>query len=128
MSMHCPKCNSPMEPVTFANVTVERCMACEGIWFDGTTARDLKKVAGGASVDTGSAAVGKEQDKMVGVACPVCGKKMETRPDTYQPHLRYEVCPDGDGVYFDAGEFRDYVTEGLGDFVKDLLANARKKS
>jgi Zn-finger nucleic acid-binding protein len=117
-----------MEPVTFANITVERCVACEGIWFDGTMARDLKKIKGGASVDTGSAKVGKEQGKMEGVDCPICGKAMVTRPDPYQPHIRYEVCPDADGVYFDAGEFRDYVTDSLGDVFKDVLASLRKKS
>jgi Zn-finger nucleic acid-binding protein len=114
-----------MEPVTFSGITVDRCKACQGIWFDGVGHRDLKKAKGSAAVDTGSVKVGREQNKITGVACPICGKTMETRPDTYQPHIRYEVCPDSDGVYFDAGEFRDFTREGLGDFIKDLLA--RKK-
>jgi Zn-finger nucleic acid-binding protein len=116
-----------MEPVTFSGVTVDRCTACEGLWFHGTEARDLKKIKGSESVDTGSVKVGKEQDKITGVACPMCGKTMETKPDPYQAHIRYEVCPDADGVYFDAGEFRDFVKDDLGDFVKDLLAAARNK-
>jgi Zn-finger nucleic acid-binding protein len=122
MSLHCPKCNSPMDPVTFSGVTVDRCTACEGIWFDGTEARDLKKIKGAESVDTGSAKVGKEHDAITGVPCPVCGSVMATKPDPYQPHIRYEVCPQAHGVYFDAGEFRDFVKEGLGDFFKSLLA------
>ncbi len=128
MSLNCPKCNSPMEAVAFSGVTVDRCVACEGIWFDGVEHRDLKKIEGSAAVDTGSAKVGKEHDKMEGAACPVCGEEMATRNDPYQSHIRYDVCPKAHGVYFDAGEFRDFVKEDLGDFFKDLLAGIRKKA
>jgi uncharacterized protein len=126
MSLNCPKCNSPMEPVAFSNVTVERCKACQGIWFDGIEHRDLKKIKGAESIDTGSAKVGKEHDKMTGVSCPVCSEVMEVKPDPYQPHIHYDVCPDAHGVYFDAGEFRDFVKEDFGDFFKSLLAKNRK--
>lgn len=122
MSLHCPKCSSPMEIVEFSGVTVDRCMACQGIWFDGTEHRDLKKAKNGGSVDTGSVKVGREHDKMTGVDCPVCGAAMETKPDPYQSHIRYEVCPASHGVYFDAGEFRDFVKDDLGDFFKSLLS------
>ena len=128
MSLNCPKCNSPMEAVAFSGITVDRCKACQGIWFDGVEHRDLKKAKGAESIDTGSAKVGKEHDKMDGVACPVCGDEMAARPDPYQSHIRYEVCPRAHGVYFDAGEFRDYVKEGLADVFKDIMAGIRKKS
>ncbi len=121
MSLTCPKCNSPMEPVEFSNVTVDRCKACQGIWFDGTEHRDLKKVSGSEAIDTGSAKVGKEHDMLGDVPCPRCGQAMTAQVDPYQSHIRYDVCPDRHGVYFDAGEFRDYVKEDLGDFFRSLL-------
>lgn len=121
MSLSCPKCHSPMEPVEFSSVTVDRCKACQGIWFDGTEHRDLKKISGSGGIDTGSAKVGKEHDTHSDVPCPRCGQTMTVQVDPYQPHIRYEVCPDRHGVYFDAGEFRDYVKEDLGDFFKSLL-------
>ncbi len=121
MSLSCPKCHSPMDPVEFSNVTVDRCKACQGIWLDGTEHRDLKKIAGAEAIDTGSAKVGKEHDKLGGVACPRCGKTMTVQVDPYQSHISYDVCPDRHGVYFDAGEFRDFVKEDLGDFFKSLL-------
>lgn len=124
--MHCPKCSSPMEAVAFSGVTVDRCVACEGIWFDGTEHRDLKKIKGAEAVDTGSAKVGKVHDAMEGVVCPVCAKVMEVKLDPYQPHIHYDVCPDAHGVYFDAGEFRDFVKEDFGDFFKSLLVKNRK--
>jgi Zn-finger nucleic acid-binding protein len=62
----------------------------------------------------------------VGVNCPVCGKVLEVKPDPYQPHIHYDVCPDAHGVYFDAGEFRDFVKEDFGDFFKSLLSKNRK--
>ena len=125
MSLHCPKCSSPMEAVEFSGITVDRCQACEGIWFDGVEHRDLKKIKGAESLDTGSAKVGKEHDKMEGVACPMCGKAMEVKADPYQSHIHYDVCPDAHGVYFDAGEFRDFVKEDIGDFFKSLLNSKR---
>lgn len=125
MSLSCPKCHSPMEPVEFSSVTVDRCKACQGIWFDGTEHRDLKKIKGADAIDTGSVKVGKEHDKMDGVACPRCGQTMIVKADPYQSHIHYDVCPEHHGVYFDAGEFRDFVREDLGDFFKSLLNSKR---
>lgn len=127
MSLHCPKCNSPMEPVTFSGITVDRCKACQGIWFDGVEHRDLRKMKGSETLDTGSAKVGMENNDIAGVPCPVCAETLEIKADPYQPHIHYDVCPRAHGVYFDAGEFRDFVKEDLGDFFKSLLAKAPRK-
>jgi Zn-finger nucleic acid-binding protein len=117
-----------MDPVTYADVKVDRCTRCQGIWFDGVTYRSLKKAKGSESIDTGSAATGKKMDELRDVLCPVCRTVLETKPDLYQPHIHYDVCPNGDGVYFDAGEFRDFVKEDLADFFKDLFAGKRGHS
>lgn len=124
--MQCPKCQSPMEPVEFSGITVDRCTACGGIWFDGVEHRDLKKIKGSASLDTGSAKVGKVNNEITDVPCPKCAMVMTSRQDPYQTHIRYEVCPQAHGVYFDAGEFRDFAKDDLMDFFKDLMAGIRR--
>ena len=46
---------------------------------------------------------------------------MDRVADTVQTHIHYENCPDGHGVFFDAGEFKDYKERTLGDIFKRLL-------
>ena len=125
--MECPKCDSAMEKVEFNTVTVDRCTQCKGIWFDGVEHKDLKKMKGSESIDTGSEKVGKEYDEMENVACPSCGETMARVEDKFQPHIHYEVCPSGHGAYFDAGEFKDFKEEGLMDFIKSLSLLRKKR-
>jgi Zn-finger nucleic acid-binding protein len=125
--MECPKCDSAMEQVAFNTVTVDRCTQCKGIWFDGVEHKELKKMKGAETIDTGSEKVGKEYNEMENVACPKCGEAMATVPDKFQPHIRYEVCNSGHGAYFDAGEFKDFKEEGFMDFIKSLSLLRKKK-
>ena len=41
--MDCPKCKAAMELVTVANVEVDRCTNCKGLWFDAGEIDRLKK-------------------------------------------------------------------------------------
>ncbi len=118
--MLCAKCHSPMEKVKYREVEVDRCVNCQGIWFDGLEHRQLKAMPGAEAVDTGSAEVGKVFDTMESVKCPICGTVMDTVEDTWQRHIHYEVCSRGHGAFFDAGEFRDFKTETLADFFRNL--------
>ncbi|MDH3641318.1 MAG: zf-TFIIB domain-containing protein [Gammaproteobacteria bacterium] len=45
--------------------------------------------------------------------------------DRDQPHLWYEACTVCYGVFFDAGEFRDYKEKTALDFFRDLFAQER---
>jgi Zn-finger nucleic acid-binding protein len=45
--------------------------------------------------------------------------------DARQPHIRYESCSVCYGVFFDAGEFRDYNKETVLDFFRALFAKER---
>ena len=40
--MKCPKCDSDMEKVTIENLELDRCIACNGIWFDELELADLR--------------------------------------------------------------------------------------
>ena len=46
--------------------------------------------------------------------------------DRAQPHIWYEACTRCYGVFFDAGEFRDYKETSVLDFFRDLFAKERR--
>jgi Zn-finger nucleic acid-binding protein len=123
--MECPKCDSEMEKVTFENIEVDRCTNCKGLWFDMLEHEHLKAMEKSESIDVGEAAVGKEYDKIDRINCPVCGSGMIRMVDRKQAHIRYEACTSCYGVFFDAGEFRDYKEETILGLFKDLFAKER---
>jgi len=123
--MQCPKCTQAMEKVTYHDVEVDRCINCGGIWFDMLELEDLKKMKGSEQIDNGSAALGKEYNKVDRINCPVCNTPMIRMVDKEQHHIWYERCATCFGVFLDAGEFRDMKKETLLDFVKDLFTGAR---
>jgi Zn-finger nucleic acid-binding protein len=125
--MNCPKCATRMDDLRFQDVVYRRCEGCNGIWFDGVAHKALKLIPGSESIDIGTVAQGHEWDGMTGVKCPDCGRAMERMRDKYQPHIRYEACPVQDGVFFDAGEFRDFKEETVGDFIRSLTWYFRKR-
>jgi len=123
--MKCPKCNSDMEKVTFEQIEVDRCTKCKGLWFDMLEHEHLKAMQHSESIDVGKVDIGKEYDKIDKIDCPVCQTMMMRMVDKNQPHIRYEACTSCYGVFFDAGEFRDYKEETVLDFFRDIFAKKR---
>ena len=120
--MDCPKCAQPMEEVSFRDVDVDRCTACGGLWFDLLEHEDLKKIRGAAEeIDTGDPVEGKRQDQVRKVACPKCHSQMIAVRDPEQPHIAFEQCTVCSGVFMDAGEFTDFSTVTVSEFLRDLL-------
>ena len=124
--MNCPKCKSAMEKVEYHSIIVDRCKTCKGLWFDMLEAEHLKEIKGSAQIDIGDPKVGEEYNKIDKVKCPKCNTLMGKMVDNDQPHIWYESCDVCYGVFFDAGEFRDYVEENIMDFFKDLLKKPRQ--
>lgn len=125
--MDCPKCDAVMEEVTFNDITVDRCTQCLGIWFSEAEHKILKQMKGSEIVDSGPPKLGQEYDAIENVACPACGEVMDRVADNFQPHIHYESCARGHGVFFDAGEYKDFKEESLGDFFKSLSMRIRKR-
>ena len=123
--MYCPKCKSDMEFGTFHEIRVERCLQCLGIWFKEAEHQLLKNVKGSESIDIGPVELGREYNTAEYVPCPVCGKIMDRVADARQPHIHYENCPEGHGVFFDAGEYKDFKEKTLGDFFKRMATPSR---
>jgi uncharacterized protein len=124
--IQCPKCQGSLETVTYADVEVERCTDCKGIWFDSLEAETLKKVKGSESIDIGDPKTGSKFDAIGDINCPKCQTKMTKMVDSKQTHIWYEKCPVCYGIWFDAGEFKDFKQEGLTDIFLDIFSGQRR--
>lgn len=124
--MNCPKCDDSMQSVQFGEITVDRCTGCQGIWFDMLEHEHLKEIPGSEVIDIGDPAVGRQHNEQMKVDCPVCHVHMIRMVDAQQPHIWYENCPVCHGVFFDAGEFRDFKEHTLGDLFRRWQCKERK--
>jgi Zn-finger nucleic acid-binding protein len=118
--MNCPKCGAVMKVVNWNDVEVDRCTDCHGLWFDLLEHEDLKKMPGAEALDDGDASIGKRHDANRKIDCPKCGVPMIAMTDPEQRHIRFEACMTCSGVFFDAGEFRDFKEKTIVDFFRGL--------
>ena len=125
-TLNCPKCNAPMEKVTYQWIEVDRCTQCRGIWFDRREREQLKNMVGAEKIDIGKPESTAEFSQKEDVVCPTCQVKMMKMIDPKQPHIWYESCPSCYGSFFDAGEFRDLAQVTISDFFKRLVTPKRE--
>ncbi len=124
--MNCPKCQAEMEKVTYQNIEVDRCTGCKGIWFDMLEHKHLKALKGSEEIDIGDPEEGKKFNRIDRINCPVCHGPMIRMVDNDQPHIWYESCNSCYGVFFDAGEFRDYKEKTILEFFKEIFWNKER--
>ena len=124
--MECPKCGHPMEQVVYNDIEVDRCTLCKGLWFDSLEHEQLKAMPGSEAIDIGDPEIGAIFNRDDRITCPRCAGQMIRMVDRDQPHIWYESCGSGHGVFFDAGEFTDYKQHTPGDFFRRLLAARRR--
>jgi len=123
--MNCPKCSSKFEKITFADIEVDRCLGCQGLWFDMLEKDDLVKIEGSEVIDIGERQVGAEYDSMREIKCPVCNVEMLPMVDKDQYHIKYESCPICYGTFFDAGEFKDLKEHNVVERFFEMLRTLR---
>ena len=111
--MECPKCYGKMDTVLEDATTIERCQNCHGLYFDQLTRSLLPVVMGSVDVDTGTEEPGAGYDDMVYVESPRCDRMMDQRLIEEPVRIRFELCPSCNATFLDAGEFREYTSEGL---------------
>lgn len=105
----CPKCKGCLEQVTCAGIEVDRCLHCQGLWFDPLEAEQLKAVRGSEKLDVGDPQRGAQLDRIdKDIPCPRCRVCMRRMVDIDQHSVWYERCPRCSGVWLDAGEFKKY--------------------
>lgn len=123
--MNCPKCFSKFEKITFGDIEVERCLGCQGLWFDMLEKEDLVSIEGSEVIDIGNEQVGEEYDTLQNIKCPQCTVKMLPMVDKDQVHIKYESCPICYGTFFDAGEFRDLKERTVLERFTQMLGTLR---
>jgi Zn-finger nucleic acid-binding protein len=124
--MHCPKCNSDMEDLEIYEVIIKRCTVCKGLFFDRSKHEYLKNLEDVEEIDTGNPEVGKAFNKKKDIHCPECASPMINMVVADQPHIWYESCSHCFSVFFDAGEFSDYVEKDIFDYFKGAFSKERK--
>jgi Zn-finger nucleic acid-binding protein len=103
----CPVCKNAMIVLELAEVEVDYCTDCGGIWLD---AGELELLLGNSqqtkqlldSFKIDSSCTEKRRK------CPICLKKMQkivVGPST--PPLLIDKCARGDGLWFDHGELQN---------------------
>ena len=103
--MNCPKCHiEPLAAFTIEGVTVDRCVACAGVWFDAEElsrllseeARHVAQLLKGSLI---AQADGKKAD------CPRDASKMMRVYSAIDHSVILDVCGECRGVWLDGGEF-----------------------
>ena len=108
-SLNCPKCNGHLEVVIHRGVEIDRCRKCMGMWFDRLEAETLKQIAGSETLDIGNGETTTQSNRVKeDIKCPRCHKSMLQMLDIDRHSIWYEKCLECEGVWLDAGEFRQF--------------------
>ena len=112
--MDCPACKGVMVIVEHERIELDYCTECAGIWFDhGELDLLLNRLdLDGSSFDMEAILV--LPGKRVAEAprsCPVCRKKMKKVVIGSDPEVLIDVCPRGDGIWFDGGEVSHLIKQ-----------------
>lgn len=110
--MICPVCKSDMIDVEHEGIELDYCTDCRGVWFD---AEELELLLGrmgfgdhGLSLDDMLSRPQAETSERKR-RCPICGRKMKKATIGRQPEVLIDVCPRGDGLWFDGGEVTELI-------------------
>ena len=107
--MDCPVCKGAMITLELADVEIDYCPGCEGIWLD---AGELEMLLGEpdkakALLESFRTGAGTTEEPR---KCPICDKKMhKIAVGSCDPVLLIDKCRRGDGLWFDHGELQDIV-------------------
>lgn len=105
--MICPTCREVMIVVEQDKIELDHCPSCLGVWFD---AGELELMLESMELDSGAlslaqiAKLPEAKTKEKKRRCPICGKKMKKAHIGQEPEVLIDVCPRGDGLWFDGGE------------------------
>jgi Zn-finger nucleic acid-binding protein len=115
-----------MITLELAEVEIDYCTACSGIWLDAGElelllgdSEQAKELLHSFKIDSNST---EKQRK-----CPICLKKMKKIiVGQAKPPLLIDKCPRGDGLWFDKGELHDILNRARLDKdnkIRKLLAD-----
>jgi len=124
--MDCPACSDAMITLELADVEIDHCLGCGGIWLD---AGELELLMDDREKAQALLASFKESPPQSEAPrkCPICSKRMaKIVVRQSQPVLLIHKCRPGDGLWFDRGELQDILQRGQLDSdsrIQRLLAD-----
>ncbi|MCD4655281.1 zf-TFIIB domain-containing protein [bacterium] len=111
--MECPVCRESMVVIEYDEIELDYCVGCLGVWFDAGEIELLLEKAG-LHVPAGSLNFQKlSKVRELKRSCPICGKIMQ-KVSPPNSDIILDQCPDGDGIWFDAGEINAAVKASAG--------------
>jgi Zn-finger nucleic acid-binding protein len=105
VDVNCPKCkNTALSDFKIDDVTVDRCLACEGIWFD---ADELVQLLAQEAARVASLRRGGAQEQLDGKKgiCPRDGGELLRAYSAVDRGVIIDACPECRGIWLDGGEF-----------------------
>jgi len=114
--VHCPVCKEPMIIVEHERIELDYCTTCLGVWFD---AGELSLLLESMDLEVGELNIadimtlpekGVSEKKR---RCPACRRKMKKAAIGHDPEVVIDVCPSGEGIWFDGGELGQVITQRL---------------
>jgi Zn-finger nucleic acid-binding protein len=115
--MICPACKSDMIVVEHHKIELDYCTSCRGVWFDAGELELLLESAGREGVEpllAGLASSTEADSKEKKRKCPICIRKMKKVLVGQKPEILLDICPQGDGIWFDGGELAQLVGQLAG--------------
>jgi len=124
--MDCPVCKNAMITLELADVEIDYCTDCGGIWLD---AGELEQLLGNpqyAEELLDSFKISSDSAEKTR-KCPICLKKMQKIVvGLSMPPLLIDKCQKGDGLWFDKGELQGILNRAQLDKdskIQKLLAD-----
>ena len=111
--MKCPRDGSALQTIKYeADIEVDQCPSCHGMWLDEGELRQIQEtVEHDYSQDLASEPDHVRQAYALGrpthtgaIACPKCQSEMSAKEYAYCSQVIVDVCPEGHGMWLDAGE------------------------
>jgi Zn-finger nucleic acid-binding protein len=112
--MLCPTCHDVMIVVEQDKVELDHCTNCSGVWFD---AGELELMLERLGLDSSALSLAKATDLPEAKSaekkrrCPICGRKMRKTSIGQELKVLIDVCPKGDGLWFDGGEIHQIIKQ-----------------
>jgi len=110
--MNCPTCGNAMVTLELADIEIDHCVHCGGIWLDTGELEILLDDPQKARHLLDSFREAPTASELAR-RCPICEKKMtKIAVGSSQPPLLIDRCRRTDGIWLDKSEFQDLLTRG----------------
>ena len=107
----CPECREPLIVIELDGVEVDHCLTCRGTWLDGGELELLTELAGGRPGPLHAALRAPPTGHRGTRRCPRCRRKLRLSTVGTAPHVEFDRCPAGHGLWLDAGELATIIRE-----------------